>query len=65
MGRRKEKDKNIRKLTKLGGGSSYAVTIPISIIRKWKWRERQKLVVEADDKKKRLIIRDWSPTRKK
>ena len=50
------KNKNIRKITKLGG-SSYAVTIPISIMRKLKWRERQKVVLTQRGKK--VTIEDW------
>ena len=59
MSRRKLSDKNIRKLTKMGGGRSFGITLPISFIRQLKWRERQKLVVEFDEKKKRIIVRDW------
>lgn len=50
------KDKNVRKITKLGG-KSLAVTIPIEYIRELKWRERQKVVVKKSGKK--LIIQDW------
>jgi len=49
-------NKNIRKVTKLGG-KSYAVTIPISMMRKLKWKERQKVVVKKRGKK--IIIEDW------
>lgn len=56
MARRKLEDKNVRKLTKLGG-KSIAVTIPIDMIRDLKWRERQKVVVKKVGK--RLIIEDW------
>jgi len=56
MSRRKLEDKNIRKLTKLGV-KSIAVTIPIDIIRKLKWRERQKVVVSL--KGKTITIKDW------
>lgn len=49
-------NKNIRKLTKVGG-KSISVTIPIDIIRKLKWRERQKVVVTLRGKK--LTIEDW------
>jgi len=56
MSRRKLEDKNIRKLTKLGV-KSIAVTIPIDIIRKLKWRERQKVVVKL--KGKVIFIKDW------
>jgi len=56
MPRRKLEDKSIRKLTKLGG-KSIAVTIPIEIIRKLKWQERQKVVVKLRGKK--ITIEDW------
>ena len=48
----------VRKLSKIGG-FSYGVTLPIDIIRKFKWRERQKLQLTVDEKKKRIIIEDW------
>ena len=53
--RRKLADKNTRKIFK--SGSSYAVTIPIEIIRVLKWKEKQKIIV-----KKRgngISIIDW------
>lgn len=50
------KNKNVRKLTKLGG-SSLAVTIPIEILRKLKWKERQKVVVKLRGSK--ITIEDW------
>ncbi|MAG44698.1 hypothetical protein CL633_02310 [bacterium] len=56
MARRKNKEKNIRKLTKLGG-KSLAVTLPIEFIRKLKWREKQKVVVSLRGKK--VTIKDW------
>jgi len=57
MGRRKIEERNIRKLTKLAGGASYGITLPIEYVRELKWRERQKLVVRKVGK--RLIIEDW------
>ena len=56
MSVRKTQDQNIRKLTKVGGGT-LAVTLPIAFVRGLKWREKQKVVV----KKIRggIIIRDW------
>jgi len=54
----RNKDESIRKLTKIGKGS-YAVTLPISIIRKFNWREKQKLQLEIDEKKQEVKIRDW------
>jgi len=60
MPRRKISEQNIRKLTKMGGGRSFGITLPISFIRQLKWRERQKLVVEFDKARKRIIVKDWN-----
>lgn len=51
--------RHVRALTKIAGGASYSVTMPIEAVRKFKWKDRQKLVVEVDEKRKRLIIRNW------
>lgn len=56
MARRKTTEQNVRKITKLGG-HSLAVTIPIEMVRKLKWRERQKVVVKLRGKK--LTVEDW------
>ncbi|MCD4761761.1 AbrB/MazE/SpoVT family DNA-binding domain-containing protein [bacterium] len=53
--RRKLKDKNIRKILK--NGDSYAVTIPIEIMRELKWRKKQKVVVKK--RGKGFIVVDW------
>ena len=42
--------KNIRKLTRMGGGRSVGIVLPIDYIRDLKWRERQKVVVEKKGK---------------
>ena len=55
MARRKLKDKNIRKILK--SGDSYAVTIPIEIVRELKWREKQKVVVKK--RGEGVSIVDW------
>lgn len=55
MAIRKLEDKNIRKILK--SGDSYAITIPIEMLNKLKWREKQKVVVKM--KGKSIIIRDW------
>jgi antitoxin component of MazEF toxin-antitoxin module len=55
MAIRKLEDKNIRKILK--SGDSYAVTIPIEMLDKLKWREKQKVVVKI--KGKSIIIKDW------
>ena len=59
MGRRKIKDKNVRSLAKTSGGRSYTVTLPIDVIRRWRWKNRQKLQLTIDDKRKRIVIEDW------
>jgi antitoxin component of MazEF toxin-antitoxin module len=56
MARRKLEKKNIRKLTKLGG-KSLGLTLPIEIVRKLKWRERQKVVVTLKGRK--ITVEDW------
>jgi hypothetical protein len=57
MTRRKNEENYIRSLTKVSGGTSYAVTIPMEYIRKLKWRGKQKLEVKLF--KDRIVIRDW------
>lgn len=53
--RRNLEDKNIRKIYKRSG--SYAVTIPMEMIKKLKIRDGQK--VEFSMKGKKIIIKDW------
>jgi bifunctional DNA-binding transcriptional regulator/antitoxin component of YhaV-PrlF toxin-antitoxin module len=57
MTRRKIEESHIRSLTKVSGGTSYAITIPMEYIRKLKWRAKQKLEVKFY--KDRIIISDW------
>jgi antitoxin component of MazEF toxin-antitoxin module len=59
MTTRKTEDRHIRSLTKISGGTSYAVTIPMEYIRKLKWKGKQKLDVKLYQD--RIIIRDWKP----
>ena len=54
MAVRKLEDKNIRKILK--SGDSYAVMIPVEMINKLRWREKQKVVVKM--KGKSIIVRD-------
>ncbi len=56
MARRKENQTNTRKLTRLGQ-TSLAVTLPIGLVRKLGWQERQKVVVKQSGR--HLIIKDW------
>jgi len=57
MTRRKINERNIRSLTKVSGGTSYGITIPMEYIRKLGWRSKQKLDVKLYQD--RIIIRDW------
>ena len=59
MSRRRIEDRNVRSLTKIAGGSSYAITLPIEVVRGFKWRNKQKLQIQVDEKKQRIIIEDW------
>jgi len=49
--------KNIHKLKK-SSAYSFSVTIPKEIVEKYKWREKQKLVV-VDKGRGVVEIRDW------
>ena len=63
MARRKLSEKHIRKLTRMGGGRSFGITLAIEMIRDLKWRERQKVVVKKVGK--RIIVEDWKRPSKK
>ena len=56
MARRKLRNKNVRKLARMGG-SSIGLTLPIEILRQLKWREKQKVVVKK--RGKGILISDW------
>ncbi|EKE22268.1 MAG: hypothetical protein ACD_7C00006G0004 [uncultured bacterium] len=53
---RKQEEKNIRKLSKIGK-QSVGITLPIEMIRELGWREKQKLVVKRI--KGGFEIKDW------
>lgn len=57
MAQRKLKEKNIRKITKMGSGFSFGLTLPIEIVQSLGWKEHQKVVVKKSGK--RIIIEDW------
>lgn len=50
--------KFIRKLTR-ASSHSYSVNIPKEIVKNEKWKEKQKLDIVYDEKKNRVIIKDW------
>jgi antitoxin component of MazEF toxin-antitoxin module len=52
----KLRDKNIRKITRVGK-TSLAVTLPKEMASDLKWKERQKVVVKRI--KGGIVIRDW------
>jgi len=58
MPRRKIESKNVRSLTKSSKGS-YGISLPVDIIRGWRWKHKQKLQLKIDKKRKRIIIEDW------
>ena len=55
MARRTFAERHIRKIIKIG--NSYAVTIPLDIIKDYSWREKQKVVVER--KGRGVFVKDW------
>lgn len=65
MPRKKLEERNIRKLTKIAAGSSLGITLPIEVVRKFGWRERQKLKLEINDRSKSITIRDCAKKAKK
>ena len=53
----KYQNRQIRKLSKTGGGKSFAITLPMEYIKKLKWKEKQKLQVEM--KGRTIFVKDW------
>ena len=51
--------RHVRSLTKIAGGTSVSIALPLVAVRRFKWKDRQKLVVEVDEKRNRFIIREW------
>lgn len=63
MARRSFEERNIRNLTKIAGGKSFGITIPLEYVKKLDWKSRQKL--EVIMKKDHIIIREWKPSPQK
>lgn len=57
MPRRKLINRNTRNIMR-GGNGSYSVTIPVEMIKKLGWQERQKVVFSL--RGKTITIKDWS-----
>ena len=55
MTRRKSNEEHIRKIAR--SGDSYALTLPINMVRELGWKEKQKVVVTKRGKS--ILIKDW------
>jgi bifunctional DNA-binding transcriptional regulator/antitoxin component of YhaV-PrlF toxin-antitoxin module len=60
MARRKAGKENVRSLSKVSNGTSYAITLPIAVVKRFGWKERQKLELTIHERAKTITIRDWS-----
>ncbi len=58
MGMRTLENQTVRTISQNNSGT-YAVTLPIAIVRHLGWRKGQKIVVKRRGKK--IIIEDWQP----
>lgn len=56
MSNKTTEERNIRKLTKIGG-KSIGLTLPIELVRELGWREKQKVVVTRV--RGGVMIKDW------
>lgn len=56
MSNKAKDEKNVRKLTKLGG-KSIGLTLPIDMVRELGWREKQKVTVKRV--RGGVLIKDW------
>jgi len=54
---------DIRKLSVIGQGKTYYLTLPKNVIEELGWRKGQKLVVKL--KSSSITIEDWVPKKKK
>ena len=59
MARRRLEERDMRTLFKLAGGKSFAVTIPIDVVRSWGWENNQKLRLTVDEQHKKVTIEEW------
>ena len=55
MTRRITSEENIRNILKVR--QSYYVSLPIQVVREFKWKEGQKVVVERRGRE--IVIKDW------
>jgi bifunctional DNA-binding transcriptional regulator/antitoxin component of YhaV-PrlF toxin-antitoxin module len=52
------KIEHIHKIRRLGK-YSYGISFPKEMMKNFGWKEKQKLVLVFDDKKKQILIKDW------
>jgi hypothetical protein len=58
MANKKQSEKNIRKLIKVGTGKgSLALTVPVEMLTALGWKEKQRVTVKR--KASKLIVSDW------
>ncbi|MDD3607478.1 MAG: hypothetical protein PHQ20_01630 [Candidatus Moranbacteria bacterium] len=57
MADKKSSEKNIRKLTRSGGGKSIGLTLPIEMVGDLGWREKQK--VKVTRVRGGVLVKDW------
>lgn len=53
---RKKKDDFVRTLTKIAGGKSFCITLPIGMVRELQWESQQKVAIKKWGRK--IIIED-------
>jgi bifunctional DNA-binding transcriptional regulator/antitoxin component of YhaV-PrlF toxin-antitoxin module len=59
VARRKRENYLTRSLNKISDGKSYSITLPVEVIRRFRWQKRQKLQIRVDESHKKIIIEDW------
>ena len=59
MARRKREDYKVRSLNKVSNGKSYSITLPLEVIRLFRWQKRQKLQLKINGKRKTKTIGNW------
>lgn len=57
MARRSVDESQIRSLTRIAGGKSFAITIPMEYIKVLEWEPRQRLIVKLEEGK--LIVSEF------
>jgi len=55
---KRPKNPLIRKITR-NGGYSLGITLPMAVIREFRWKERQKVQLKIKKRKKEIVIADW------